>query len=354
MTGGSTGSDDSTGSYGGSPAGPEPVRIAARTSPLARAQVELVGAQLTALGVPWTFVGITTVGDVDQRDLTQIGGTGVFVTGVRQALLDGRADVAVHSLKDLPTAPVPELSLVAVPERADVADVLVGRTLESLRDGDRIGTGSPRRADQLRDWAARHGRELDVRSIRGNVDGRLQQVRDGRVDAVVLAAAGLARLGHLDPATTGADGTLRVGGSSGREGGGLPGQRLGPDVVLPAPGQGALGLECRWDADSRIYAVLTRLDHGVTRAEVLAERTFLRVLEAGCTAPVGARATIVSGPSHGPDLTVTAVVGTTWTGSGPHRRPTAAPLLRLSGRGSADQPEEVGAALARTALAELS
>ncbi len=349
---------------GSRPAGDlEPVRLAARTSPLARAQVELVGAALQARGVPWTFVPVTTVGDVDRRELTQIGGTGVFVTAVRQALVEGRADVAVHSLKDLPTAPEPRLALAAVPERADVADVLVGRTLDQLRDGDRIGTGSPRRADQLRDWAERHGLAISVLPIRGNVDTRLQHVRDGRMHAVMLAAAGLVRLGHLDPQALEPDGTLRVHSGRGPAGkrsaadaadGDLVAERLGFDVVLPAPGQGALGLECRADADSRIYAVLTRLDHGVTRAEVLAERTFLRVLEAGCTAPVGARATI--DPSHpgGSDLTVTAVVGTTWTGSDPHRRSPAAPLLRLTGRGSSDQPDVVGEQLARTALADLS
>ena len=332
----------------------EPIRLAARTSALARAQVDLVGAALLAQGLPWTFVPVTTVGDVDQRELTQIGGTGVFVTGVRRAVVEGWADVAVHSLKDLPTAPEPALALAAVPERADVADVLVGRTLDQLRDGDRIGTGSPRRADQLRDWASRHGLEISVLPIRGNVNTRLQHVRDGRMHAVMLAAAGLARLGHLDPQALEPDGTLRVRWGADSDEDGLVAERLGFDVVLPAPGQGALGLECRSNADSRIYAVLTRLDHGVTRAEVLAERTFLRVLEAGCTAPVGARATIDSSHPDGFDLTVTAVVGTTWTGSDPHRRSPAAPLLRLSGRGSSDQPDEVGAQLARTALTDLS
>ena len=127
----------------------EPIRLGARTSPLARAQVALVGAALTAHGVPWTFVGVTTRGDVDGRPLTEIGGTGVFVGAVRDALRAGTIDVAVHSLKDLPTMPADDLEVVAIPEREDTRDVLIGRRLADLTDGVRVGTGSPRRAMQL-------------------------------------------------------------------------------------------------------------------------------------------------------------------------------------------------------------
>ena len=133
------------------------IRIGARTSPLARAQADQVAGWLQAAGHTTEFVGITTTGDVDQRSLTQIGGTGVFVGAVREALYDRRIDVAVHSLKDLPTAPAAELEVAATPAREDARDVLVGRTLDSLRDGDRIGTGSPRRALQLTELARAAG-----------------------------------------------------------------------------------------------------------------------------------------------------------------------------------------------------
>ena len=143
------------------------IRIGARTSPLARAQADQVAGWLQARGWRTEFVGITTTGDVDQRALTQIGGTGVFVGAVREALYDRRIDVAVHSLKDLPTAPAAELEVAANPAREDTRDVLVGRTLDTLRDGDRIGTGSPRRALQLAELAQRLGIELEIVEIRG-------------------------------------------------------------------------------------------------------------------------------------------------------------------------------------------
>ena len=176
------------------------IRIGARTSPLARAQADQVAGWLQAEGFATEFVGITTTGDVDQRSLTQIGGTGVFVGAVREALYDRRIDVAVHSLKDLPTAAAAELEVAATPAREDSRDVLVGRTLDTLRDGDRIGTGSPRRAIQLAEIAERLGIELDVVEIRGNVDTRIARAADGEVSAVLLAAAGLRRLGHLSSA----------------------------------------------------------------------------------------------------------------------------------------------------------
>ncbi len=175
----------------------EPIRLGARTSPLARAQVALVSAALAERGVPSTFVGVTTRGDVDGRPLTEIGGTGVFVGAVRDALRAGSIDVAVHSLKDLPTALADDLEVVAIPEREDTRDVLIGCRLADLRDGVRIGTGSPRRAMQLADWAARAGIALEVLPVRGNVDTRIARVSSGELDAVVLAAAGLRRLERL-------------------------------------------------------------------------------------------------------------------------------------------------------------
>ncbi len=193
---------------------------------------------LAAEGVDSVFVGITTTGDVDPRALTEIGGTGVFASAVRDALRDGGIDVAVHSLKDLPTAAVPELELAAVPPREDSRDVLIGVRLADLRDGLRIGTGAPRRAMQLQDHARRFGVEIEVVPIRGNVDTRLRLVRDGQVDAIVLAAAGLIRLGHLrlvEGSMIESESPITVAD--------LPAQILGPDVMLPAPGQGALALE---------------------------------------------------------------------------------------------------------------
>ena len=174
-----------------------PIRLGARTSPLARAQVELVRAALAARGVDAVFVGITTQGDTDRRQLTEIGGAGVFAGAVRDALRAGTIDVGVHSLKDLPTAPDDDLEVVAIPEREDTRDVLVGRRLDDLRDGDRVGTGAPRRAIQLADWAESVGRDVSAVPIRGNVDTRIELARRGEVAAVILAAAGLRRLGYL-------------------------------------------------------------------------------------------------------------------------------------------------------------
>ncbi len=174
-----------------------PIRLGARRSALARAQANQVAAALATDGIDSSFVGVTTAGDIDQRQLTEIGGTGVFVSAVRDALRRGKIDVAVHSLKDLPTAPADDLEIIAIPAREDTRDVLVGRRLDDLANGDRVGTGAPRRAMQILDWAAGRGLRLDVVPIRGNVDTRIERVREGQVDAVILAAAGLRRLGVL-------------------------------------------------------------------------------------------------------------------------------------------------------------
>ena len=328
------------------------LRLGARTSPLARAQVDLVAGLLAARGVPSSFVGVTTRGDVDQRALTVIGGTGVFAGAVRDALRRGEIDVAVHSLKDLPTAADPDLEVLAVPPREDTRDVLVGRRLADLDDGARIGTGAPRRAVQLHDWARREGRRIEVVPVRGNVDTRLGLVRSGAVEAVVLAAAGLRRLGYLhseDQVEGNGNSSAAVRKAAVKD---LPAEILPFDLMLPAPGQGALALEVSRDLDPELRAHVRALDDPVSHAEALVERGFLARLEAGCTAPVGARAVVksVRGTSH--DLTLAAVIGRTLLSS------VAAPAenglpLRLEVEGFSDFPESFGAQHASWVLATL-
>jgi hydroxymethylbilane synthase len=212
------------------------------------------------------LVTMTTFGDVSSEHLTQIGGTGVFVSGVREALLRGEVDFAVHSLKDLPTGAAPGITLAAVPARDDPRDALVvrdGAKLADLPSGARIGTGSPRRAAQLSVLRT----DITCVPIRGNANTRLAKVVNGELDAVVLAYAGLARIGHTD----------------------LVSERFEPDAMLPAPGQGALAVECRTD-DAELAGLLAAVDHAPTRAAVAAERSLLAALEAGCSAPIGAYA----------------------------------------------------------------
>ncbi len=279
-----------------------PIRLGARKSPLARAQVDLVAELLAARGYASTFVGVTTTGDVDQRALTEIGGTGVFAGAVRDALYRGEIDVAVHSLKDLPTAAAPDLEVIAVPAREDTRDVLVGRRLETLTDGARVGTGAPRRAIQLQDWAEQHGRQIEIVPIRGNVDTRIELARQGAVDAVVLAAAGLRRLGHLELAGSDKEDTVVKG---------LTAAVLDHEVMLPAPGQGALALEIHRSLSIEFRAAVHGLDDVSAHTESLVERAFLARLEAGCTAPVGARAHVKSVRGTSLDLTLDAVIGRT-------------------------------------------
>jgi hydroxymethylbilane synthase len=326
------------------------IRIGARNSPLARAQADLVAASLQAYGVSSEFVPISTRGDVDRRELTQIGGTGVFTGAVRDALLDGSIDIGVHSLKDLPTGAVDGLEIIAYPEREDTREIVVGRWLDDpeIADGRRdygVGTGAPRRAAQLRRLAAERGIRIRIEPIRGNVDTRVRQVAEGRFDATVLAAAGLRRLNRIDgwqPDQREPAGQLTVGG--------LPARLLSYDQMLPAAGQGALAVEAATHLDSEICAVVTRLDHAATRAEVLAERRFLAVLEAGCTAPVGARAEFTSSAQvadggtvrdAGADLTLAAVIGRTKGDGG---------LVTVTGSGSSADPADLGERLASQAL----
>jgi hydroxymethylbilane synthase len=302
---------------------------------------------LQAKGWATEFVGITTTGDVDQRALTQIGGTGVFVGAVREALYDHRIDVAVHSLKDLPTTPAPGLEVAANPTREDTRDVLVGRTLDTLRDGDRIGTGSPRRAIQLAELAERLGIALEVVEIRGNVDTRIGRASAGEVAAVVLAAAGLRRLGHLllaEPDKTPGASTVIVKG--------LPAQILSLDEMIPAPGQAALALEIHESLSRASAAAVRSLDDPAARAESLVERAFLASLEAGCTAPVGARAVLEAVRGRHLDLTLRAVIGRTVLNNLSESTNTASPLRRrLSG--TTTDPGQFGAEAAMAILDEL-
>lgn len=212
------------------------------------------------------LVGVTTHGDVSQEHLTQIGGTGVFVSALREALLRGEVDFAVHSLKDLPTGDAPGITLAALPVRDDPRDALVARDgakLADLPSGARIGTGSPRRAAQLTLLRS----DVTCVPIRGNANTRLAKVHAGELDAVVLAYAGLARIGHTD----------------------LVSEVFEPEEMLPAPGQGALAVECG-TADTALAELLGQVNDPATRAAVTAERTLLAALEAGCSAPVGAYA----------------------------------------------------------------
>jgi hydroxymethylbilane synthase len=280
------------------------LRLGTRRSALAMVQAQLVADALAPVaGRAVELVLITTYGDQTQHaqePLETIGGTGVFATELRRAVLSGEVDLAVHSLKDLPTQPAPGLTIGAVPAREDPRDALVARdglTLGELPAGSRVGTGSPRRAAQLR--ALDLG--LDIQPIRGNVDTRLRAVAEGRYDAVVLARAGLLRLGRPDEAT----------------------EVLDPIQMLPAPGQGALAVECRSD-DIELLGWLDVLDDADTHAAVTAERAVLAALEAGCSAPVGALAEVAEG-HDGAELSVRAVVAAV-DGSDAIRRSIVGPV----------------------------
>jgi hydroxymethylbilane synthase len=243
------------------------LRLGSRRSPMAIAQSRQVASMITArTGREAEIVGVTTLGDVSRAQLTQIGGTGVFVSALRDALLGGEVDLAVHSLKDLPTGPAAGIVLAAVPPRDDPRDVLVARDGAKLADlppGARIGTGSPRRAAQLIGLR----RDLRYVPIRGNANTRLAKVSEGELDGVVLAYAGLARIGYISAIT----------------------QVFEPDEMLPAPGQGALAVECR-DGEPELAALLGTVTDRASMAAVTAERSLLEALEAGCSAPIGAYA----------------------------------------------------------------
>jgi hydroxymethylbilane synthase len=292
------------------------VVLGTRASALARAQTESVIALLTAA---WPDLAcatkvISTAGDRTQASgepLPEIGGKGLFTAELERALREGDIDLAVHSLKDLPTEDSDGVVVGAVSARDDVRDCVVARASGDLADLPRdavVGTSSLRRGAQLRALRS----DLDVRSIRGNVDTRIEKVRDGDYDAVVLAAAGIHRLG-LEEAVT---------------------EWLEPDAMLPAPGQGALAIQCRADDDA-ILALLSEIDHAHARAETTAEREFLRVLGAGCAAPVAALATRTTTPRVRLQGLVAAVDGTR--------------MVRVEGEG---EPHSIGEQLAVEALAD--
>ncbi|NUV71982.1 hydroxymethylbilane synthase [Streptomyces sp. Ncost-T6T-1] len=301
-----------------------PLRLGTRRSKLAMAQSGLVAEAVREVtGRAVELVEITTYGDTSREHLAQIGGTGVFVAALREALLRGEVDFAVHSLKDLPTSQPDDLVLAAVPQREDPRDALVARdglTFEQLPDGARIGTGSPRRMAQLNAYARSHGLRIETVPIRGNVDTRIGFVRDGELDAVVLAAAGLSRLGRSGEVT----------------------DFLPVDTVLPAPGQGALAIECA-ASSADLAAALAELDDPYTRVAVTAERALLAALEAGCSAPVGALADVLADGHVVNELRLRGVVGSTDGSS----------LVQLSTTGPVPTSHDDAAALGRELASEM-
>ncbi|BBX50164.1 hydroxymethylbilane synthase [Mycolicibacterium poriferae] len=244
------------------------IRIGTRGSLLATTQAGVVRDALVANGHDAELVIVSTAGDRSSAPIAEIG-VGVFTAALREAIADNTVDMAVHSYKDLPTAQDPRFVIPAIPVREDARDALVARdglVLGELPAGSVIGTSSPRRAAQLKAL----GLGLEIRPLRGNLDTRLNRVSSGDLDAVVVARAGLARIGRLDAVT----------------------EALEPVQMLPAPAQGALAVECR-AGDTELAELLAELDDADTRAAVTAERTLLAELEAGCSAPVGAIAEVV-------------------------------------------------------------
>ena len=305
------------------------IRIGTRGSALALAQTGTVADVLERAGASVELVTIQTPGDRSSAPIAEIG-VGVFTSALRDALADGTVDVAVHSYKDLPTAPDPRLSLAAVPPRADPRDVLIARdalTLGELPPGSVVGTGAPRRAAQL----AALGLGLRIVPIRGNVDTRIRKVVDGEVDAVVLARAGLSRLGRLDEVT----------------------ETLDQIQVLPAPAQGALAVECRVDDVDTEHLLESTVDDKLTRYAVAAERAMLAALEAGCQAPVGALADVVEDFDADDNvinrLFLRGVAAANWT-PGSDAEGAAVGLLRASATGDLTEGEQLGRALAAELL----
>ncbi|MBC7894204.1 MAG: hydroxymethylbilane synthase [Cytophagaceae bacterium] len=286
--------------------------IGTRRSALALAQTGLISRMLQSL-YPALEVKqelIVTRGDrILDRPIAQIDGKGVFVEEIEEALRTGRIDLAVHSAKDLPSQLPADMCIACVPGRADARDVLVSRsgTLEALASGATIGTSSPRRIGQLRQRRP----DLDVRSIRGNIDTRLRRLDEGAYDAIVLAAAGLDRLGLSDRITTAFD----------------------PDAFIPAVGQGALALEAR-TGDSFLHDLVAPLEHAASRCALEAERAFLGTVGGGCSAPVGAHASL-----HGDTLRMVGYIGS-----------TDGRAIRQVATGDAADPRGCGARLANAIL----
>ncbi|MEV4737345.1 MULTISPECIES: hydroxymethylbilane synthase [unclassified Microbacterium] len=259
-----------------------PIRLGTRRSALAQAQSGHVAAALEKVsGRAVELVPITSEGDTNRASLSEIGGQGIFATRLREALLAGECDFLVHSLKDLPTAIPDGLVIAATPVREDARDVAItrgGTPLHALRSGSTVGTGSPRRIAQVR----RRSPHAKVVDLRGNVDSRLQRVASGELDAVILAAAGLSRLGTDSP---------------------LRREELGLAEWPTAPGQGALAIETRTDAPQELLDALAELDDHDTRVAITVERAVLEGLDAGCQAPMAAHAVL-----QGDEIRVRTVV----------------------------------------------
>jgi len=283
--------------------------IASRGSQLALWQARWVETKLTALGHACRVQIVKTTGDrITDVPLAQVGGKGLFTKEIEEALLDGHADLAVHSLKDLPTELPEGLALAAVPEREDPRDAVVGKRLADLPAGARVGTSSLRRAAQLHKLRP----DLRIESVRGNLDTRLRKLAEGQYDAILLAAAGLKRLGWED----------RIA------------EILSAEAMCSAVGQGALAIEARpggagWEA-------CRPLDHPPTRAAVTAERGLLAALGGGCQVPIGAHATVADGRLH-----LRAIVAS----------PDGSELIRAEGEGLVSDAEAVGRRLGADLLA---
>lgn len=291
------------------------IRIGTRGSLLATTQAGTIRDELIGRGHPAELVIITTEGDRSDKPIVEIG-VGVFTAALREAIADGRVDMAVHSYKDLPTAADDRFVIAAVPRREDARDALVARdglVLGELPSGSVIGTSSVRRAAQIRAL----GLGLEIRPLRGNLDTRLSRVSSGDLDAVVVARAGLARLGLLADIT----------------------ETLEPVQMLPAPAQGALAVECR-SGDTGLAALLAGLEDPDTRSAVTAERALLAALEAGCSAPVGAIAEVVESIDEDgrvfEELSLRACVAAV----------DGSDVIRASGIGTPDRAAELGLAVA--------
>jgi len=291
------------------------IRIGTRGSLLATTQAGTIKAALEASGRAVELVVISTAGDRSSDPVAEIG-VGVFTAALREAIAEGSVDMAVHSYKDLPTAPDDRFVIAAIPRREDARDALVARdgmVLGELPVGSVIGTSSPRRTAQLRAL----GLGLEIRPLRGNLDTRLNRVSNGDLDAIVVARAGLTRLGRLDAVT----------------------ETLDPVQMLPAPAQGALAIECR-SGDSRLATLLAELDDADSRAAVTAERALLAKLEAGCSAPVGAIAEVVESIDEEgrifDELSLRSCVAAL----------DGSDVIRASGIGSPDRARELGLSVA--------
>jgi hydroxymethylbilane synthase len=291
------------------------IRIGTRGSLLATTQAGTIKAALEGKGRSVELVIISTAGDRSSDPVAEIG-VGVFTAALREAIADGSVDMAVHSYKDLPTAPDDRFVIAAIPPREDARDALVARdgmVLGELPVGSVIGTSSPRRAAQLRAL----GLGLEIRPLRGNLDTRLNRVSNGDLDGVVVARAGLVRIGRQGDVT----------------------ETLEPVQMLPAPAQGALAVECR-AGDTELAALLSELDDADTRVAVTAERTLLAELEAGCSAPVGAIAEVVESiDEEGNLFEELSLRGCVATLDG-------SDVIRASGIGTPDRARELGLSVA--------